>query len=183
MTIPQQLQWCNKSQKFLAIGLVSAIVIFYFVFYHPAHKRLSTLNLEAAHTSLNIQSNHAAANDLHTLEATVQRLQTELATSRNLPDTADVPVFMRSMTELSQRTNLSSFKWMPQSAKPQAMCREMPISLQFSGNFDDVAGFLLQAEEMPRLMRLRRLQVKRKDDQNGVVDVELVLNIYYADTK
>ena len=54
-------------------------------------------------------------------------------------------------------------------------------SLKFEGKFPSVANFLRSAEEMQRLTRTRRLDLKCRDVKSGNVDVELSMNIYFAD--
>ena len=59
--------------------------------------------------------------------------------------------------------------------------RELPIKLQFEGDFTSVYAFLRNVEEMPRMTRVRGMQIKSRDrDASGQVQVQLAMNIYFA---
>ena len=59
--------------------------------------------------------------------------------------------------------------------------RELPIKLQFEGDFTNVYAFLRNVEEMPRMTRVRGMQIKARDrETSGHVQVQLAMNIYFA---
>jgi len=54
--------------------------------------------------------------------------------------------------------------------------------LKFEGNFLNACAFLRSAERMKRLTHVKGLKIRSADaGKNGAVQVELSMNIYYAE--
>jgi type IV pilus assembly protein PilO len=53
-----------------------------------------------------------------------------------------------------------------------------PVHMQFTGNFNGFYSFLLQLEQMHRVMKITQLDMAGGGDQNGQVRAELTLTIY-----
>ncbi len=58
---------------------------------------------------------------------------------------------------------------------------EIPITMNFEGDFSSVFGFLREMEAMPRLTRVKSLNIRTKDPKLGIVDVNLAMNIYFSE--
>lgn len=85
------------------------------------------------------------------------------------------------MTSLSDSTELLKFRYEPSSKRPQTLCSELPISLMFEGRFLNVASFLRQVEEMPRMTRTRSLQIRSRDGASGTVDVQMSVSVFFGE--
>ena len=58
---------------------------------------------------------------------------------------------------------------------------ELPIQMNFQGDFLNVYAFLSEVEHLSRLTRVRKLAIHTKDIKSGLVEVEIGLNIYYSE--
>jgi Tfp pilus assembly protein PilO len=123
------------------------------------------------------------ARDLDAIKSDVRRLSELILRSRQLPAQEDQSNFIREISDISQGVRLQQLDFKPQKSRKLEMCGELPIDLTFVGKFPDVAAFLRQAEEMPRMLRTRKLQLRSKDGKTGDVDVKLSMSIFYADAK
>lgn len=176
----QQSQWINRCQKLLGVLSGLGVVIFYLVLYRPGTSRLNQIRQEIASTESQIRQNQQAAQDLDLIKRDVQRLKEQLARSRQLPKEQDLAGFLREITGLAQQTGLQKFRCEPANIKRLELCKEMPISLKFTGGFMDVSAFLRQTEEMPRMMRTRGLNLKSRDGKSGLVEAELMVSIFFG---
>jgi Tfp pilus assembly protein PilO len=93
----------------------------------------------------------------------------------------DMDQFMREITQVSEDAALKKMTVQVGAPKRDDRLSEMPIGLNFTGDFNHVLTFLRQTEEMQRLTRIRSLTIKTRDARQGAVDVDVALNIYFAD--
>lgn len=180
-TLKQQVKWVGYAQWTIATFTIGSLVLFYFTAYLPGTESLAELRKQIAAADLQMQKNEELAKDLPAIKRDLQRLRDQITRSRQLPKKQELPQFLRDVTQLSQTAGLQGFRYEPQTQKKQELCYELPITLTFQGKFPAVASFLRSAEEMQRLTRTRRLELKCRDIKTGTVDVELSMNIYFAD--
>jgi Tfp pilus assembly protein PilO len=179
----QQTLWIRRLQKALAGVSVCGLAAFYFVAYRPSMQRQNELRLAIAAADASIGRNQEAARDLDAIKTDVRRLGEKILRSRQLPTQEDQPKFIREIQDLSHGVSLQKFDYKPQKNRQLELCGELPIDLTFVGSFPDVAAFLRQAEEMPRMLRTRKLHLSSKNGKTGDVDVKLSMSIFYADAK
>ena len=131
-------------------------------------------------------SNKARAEILPSVQNAVLLMQARLERfDKRIPANPEPGAFINDITELSHQSGLQN-RWDVTPGMPQHSDRERyaewPISLKFEGNFLNVCQFLSRAESMTRLTRVKGLKIHNIDaGKNGVVQVELSLNIYYAE--
>ncbi len=176
----KQIEWLRRCQKVLA-GVVGAVLLlFYAVVYRPSTQRIVEIQNQIATTNQQIKSNESAAKDLDKIKRDVQQLRDQIARSRKLTRDQDLSGFLRDVTDLAHGTRVDRFRCEPESVRKLDLCSELPIKLKFAGPFMDVASFLRQAEEMPRMMRTRSLTLKSRDGKDGVVNAELSVSIFFG---
>ncbi len=181
ISLHQQTKWVGHAQWVIASFTLCGLVAFFLTSYQPGTESLAELRKQIAGADLQMQKNDDMAKDLPAIKRDLQRLRDQITRSRQLPKKQELPQFLRDVTQLSQAAGLQGFRYEPQTQKKQELCYELPITLTFQGKFPAVASFLRSAEEMQRLTRTRRLELKCKDIKNGNVDVDLSMNIYFAD--
>jgi Tfp pilus assembly protein PilO len=179
--LQQQRLWVGRVQATLAGVTLCGLVAFYFFAYRPLTADAADLSVQIAAVEKNLRKNEEDAKDLDKIKREVLRLRDQFTRSRQLPNQQDLPKFLRDIDQLSQASKLQKFRSEPEAQKKQELCSELPISLMFQGNFPDVASFLRQAEELPRMTRTRRLVVKGRDAKTGSVDVQLSMSIFFSE--
>ncbi len=114
------------------------------------------------------------------LKGEIERLEDALTFFENrLPEEREIDVILRevwliaeskSMTPRSVRTN-----------QPETMPRynSQPITLSLEGPFESFYEFLLGLERLPRLTKVRHMQVTKSPMVEGVVEVDLLMDIFF----
>jgi len=179
--IAHQLTFIRRAQYVFASVSVTGLLAFGLFVYRPSAIDHAELIRSTALVRMQIEKNEDAARDLPCIKRDVVKLRNLITTSTQLPRTQDLPGFLRDVTGLSQAGGLRKFVYEPQQQRRLALCNEVPISLKFGGTFPEVAQFILKTEALPRLTRTRRVEIKSKDAKAGTVDVEMTMNIYFAD--
>jgi len=166
------------------LGGVALLVatVFYFGGIRPAQVQRGSIvsAIESQRADLNLGK--ARAQNLPIIEAEVNLLKTRLERfDKKLPKKPDMDQFMRDITHVSEQASLKKVTVQPGSPKRSDLFSEMPIVLNFTGDFTSVVNFLQQTEEMQRLTRVRSLAIKTKDALAGSVEVDVSMSIYFAD--
>jgi len=181
-TLKDQIGWCRRVHWALAGGLAGALALTFVFGYRPVLGRQAAVESKIAERRLALESGHGRAEELPQLMLRVEKLQAQVErTGRKLPRQPELGQFIKDITAVSQQTALRSFVVQPLGYKRADAVMELPICMTFEGDFASAAQFLRQVEEFKRLTRVRRLNVRAKDGNDGTVQVELTLNIYFSE--
>lgn len=164
-----------------AVALVMAAG-FYFAGIRPAQNARAAILADLSGQRRQLNEGRARAQNLPLIEAEVEQLRTRLERfDKKLPKKPDMDQFMREITRVSEESSLKKVSVQPGSPKRSDLFSEMPIVLNFTGEFPSVVKFLSQTEDMQRLTRVRSLAIKSRDAGNGTVEVDVSMSIYFAD--
>jgi len=181
-SIRTQNAWCTRAQWTMSVVIASLFLLFFVVGYRPANQRLLLLRQEIANRSKRLETNQSQAVKLPILAAEVAKLEAKLRTNnKKLPKTAELGEFIGDLTRASQQCSLRKLVHQPGTVRRLELYGEIPITMNFEGDFNNVFNFLRQMEEMPRLTRVKSLTVKCKDPKLGHVDVNMAMNIYFSE--
>jgi Tfp pilus assembly protein PilO len=181
--LKRQFLWCNRAQCVLTIGLVIFIALFYLAGIRPTSARLRAIAARESTQRSDLQLAELRAETLPAAELETERLQRGVEEfDSKLPHHQGLPQLIGDVTQMSHRAMLSKLAWRPEAVlKRNDHFTELPVEFTFQGDFLGVVNFLSQVESMQRVTRLRKLDVQSKDSMDGQVDVQLTMNIYYAE--
>lgn len=181
-SLQSQITWCARGQWVLAGVIVALSAAFYALGYRPLTNRLGELRGQITQRQRDVVAGRIETRVLPDVAGEVQRLQARLDRSnKSIPSQQELPQFIKDITQLSQQSNLKKFSYKPGVPTRSEQVCELPIHLVFEGDFTNVYAFLRNAEEMPRMTRVRGMQIRARDrETSGQVQVQLALNIYFA---
>jgi Tfp pilus assembly protein PilO len=167
-------------------GLVVLLLGLYLFGFRPAATRASALRHDMSVRQTEFDAAELRARDLKVVELEVEKLQARLEKfDKQLPRRSqygqEVGKFISDITQLSERGSLHTLKYEQGFLSQMDLYSQLPFSLKFEGDFVGVAAFLQQAEVMPRLARIQKLTMKSKDSKMGQVEVQVQMNLYFAD--
>ena len=181
-SLQSQSQLCTRTQWIMGGVLVLGIGLAYGLWCRPENNRLSSLHEDIHLRQRQLQANQTQASLLPQVQVQVEQLRKKLADfGKAMPKQPDLGQFIREVTQLSQRAALRKVSVQPGVPRRCELFCELPITLQFEGEFMSVFAFLQQAEDMQRLTRIHGLSIKSKDLTHGQVEVQLSMNIYFAE--
>lgn len=181
-TLQSQIGFCAKAQRAMVVSLLVAAVIFYVFWYRPKDQRLRDLKEQITFKQHDLNGKQLQAATLPIVAREVETLRTRLERfNKKLPRQPELGFFIREITQISQRTSLKKLTVQPGLPRTMELFSELPIALTFEGDFDGVFQFLRQAEDMQRLTRVRSISIKAPDPKSGQVEVQLSMNIYFAE--
>ncbi|HEV8378541.1 MAG TPA: type 4a pilus biogenesis protein PilO [Tepidisphaeraceae bacterium] len=181
-TLSTQITWCRRLQWGLSLGLAVAALLFAFAGYLPAKHRLDALQGQIQSKTRDLEANQNKARNLPLLAMEVQELESRVRDyDRQFPRQADLGDFIKEITRVSQQLTLRDWKYQPGAPRRGDAYFELPIQMNFQGEFLNVFSFLTEVEHLQRLTRIRKLAIKNKDAKTGMVEVEIGLNIYFSE--
>lgn len=181
-TVQSQIQWCARAQWAMTLVMMSLIAGFLVFGFRPNNQRRNSLRDEIALKVGLLEANQARAQGLTSLAVEVDRLRLKLERfNKKLPKTPGLGEFINDTAERSSQFAIKKLMHQPGMMRRLDLYGEIPIVMSFEGEFTNVFGFVRQLEEMPRLTRVKSLQIKAKDGKQGQVDVNLAMNIYFSE--
>jgi Tfp pilus assembly protein PilO len=174
---------CTRAQCALGVVLLLVGCAIYLMGIRPATVRLGELQAKFALEKSELQGNQARARDLPKVELEIEHLRQRVERfDKKLPKQQDLAQFIDDLTEISQQSSLQKLAWKP-DLKPRRTDQfsELPIQLTFQGDFAGVFDFLRRTEDMQRLTRVRKLELRSLEGSTGQVDVQVTMNIYFAE--
>jgi len=165
----------------MALGFAVALGAFYLCIYRPTIVRFNGLLTQIDIRKRELIQNQNKADGLNPLTRELSKLEAQVRLyDRQFPRQPELGPFIKDLTQISQSLSLHEWKYQPGAPRHVDTYFEMPIQMHFEGDFLNVASFLRQIEDMPRLTRVWRISMKNKDP-SGVVEVDMTMNIYFAD--
>lgn len=152
----------------LIVALVGAL--YFFLLYQPLSEERATEEARRGAVQANLRR---AQEDLRRYNADVQereRLRSrERELSRVLPDTADIPGFMRSINTLAEASGLSISLIQPDREVVEQYYARVPVRLEVTGSYLALARFFRAVSQLPRVINMENISLATPAEENGEV--------------
>jgi Tfp pilus assembly protein PilO len=182
--LKDRLVWFRRIQWGLLTMLLVLGGAIYVCWIRPENARLEGARLRIANAESELQQDQDRAKNLPKVEAEIAALRQRVARfDKELPRLPNMVQFINDVTRISQDASLKQFRWILDT-KPRVsdQMTEQPVLISFEGDFQSgVLQFLRGTEQMQRLTRVRKLDLKADDARDGQVKAELTMNIYFGD--
>jgi Tfp pilus assembly protein PilO len=181
-SLQAQIGLCARAQWVLAGAMIAMVGGFYLFEYRPAMQKRAELRMQIDAKRNELLASKTLTEGNADLALSVEKLKYQLGPfDMKMPKQADLGQFFREVTEISQSTRLRGWDITHGSPSRSNLFGELPIKLKFTGEFLNVVSFLRQVEDMKRLTRVRDINIKTMNAKLGHVEVELTMNIYFAE--
>jgi Tfp pilus assembly protein PilO len=113
------------------------------------------------------------------LKKEIERLETALAFFEDrLPEEREIDVILREVWLIADSKSLSPRRIQTSRPENGARYNTQPITMTLEGGFDQFYEFLLGLERLPRITKVRQMQITKSPTQEGVVEVDVLMDIY-----
>ncbi|MFH1935189.1 MAG: type 4a pilus biogenesis protein PilO [Pseudomonadota bacterium] len=145
--------------------LVGTIVllagIFVALVYIPKSKEITRLNKEIAGLEKKINQAKIKARTLKKFEAEQVEVEAQFGEAlKLLPNEREIPTLLRSITQLGSDANLEFRLFSPNKEKARDFYIEIPVSMEVSGAYHDVATFFDKVGRMKRIVNILDISMK-----------------------
>lgn len=181
-SLKSQIVRYGRVQWTLAFALALGLTAFYAVGYRPTTRQLDGLTLEIQTKQRDLAQTRFRVRDLPILAAQVQQLEGQVQFfDRQLPREPSLDRFIKDITGVSQELALRDWKFSPGAPVRAENHVEMPIAMQFTGDFLSASAFVRRIEDLQRLTRVKKLNIRTKDSRSGQVEVDMSVSIYFSE--
>lgn len=157
-----------KLPKAYRLAVVPAAVlvlgaVYYFLLFEPTRTQLDRLEAQRHQLTRKLNEARSAAANVEPFERELRRLEEQLtAALRRLPNSKELPVLLVDISTLGKDAGLEVTEFTPQTEKQLGFYAEVPIQLEFSGRYHDIARFFDRVSKLPRIVNVGNLQMSTK---------------------
>jgi type IV pilus assembly protein PilO len=162
------------------ILLLGLSVVGYQYMIKPANKDLADAQAKVDAKMgqlIKFEEAKAAAEDIN---KQLEKLQEAITFFESkLPPTSQIHEVLEQVTLIAQKQGLKAKTIRTLSTKDNSGYIEQPLKMELDGNFSSFYSFLLELEKLPRIMKLRELELKKKNSFEGEISANFIVSIFF----
>jgi len=164
----------------VAVALVTAAVV---GVYRPQNRKLHDLRTQITTQKLALESDAKRAAVVPEMLRKVQEMKGRYKDfDRRLPRSKELGGFLQEITQIQSGSHLSEARMETGNPASEELFNTMPIRMRFRGSYLALAEFLKNIEGMERITRVQKLAILSPKDGGDVLEIELMMNIYFTKT-
>jgi type IV pilus assembly protein PilO len=146
----------------------------------PMHRKIAENSTAIAERQSQLVQLQNVSNQITGIQDEIRRLQEALSFfEHRLPQEREIDVILRQVWRIAEAKTL-----VPRSVRtstPETLARysSQPITLSLEGTFEGFYDFLLGLEQMPRLTKVRQMQITKMPADDATVQADILMDIYF----
>ena len=160
--------------------VVGVTIVGYQYLIKPANKNLAEAKarVEAKMAKLSdFEKATAAAEDL---TKQLEQLQEAITFFESrLPPKSQIHEVLEQVTVIAQKEGLKPKTIRTLAEKDNSGYIEQPLRMELVGNFKAFYSFLLELEKLPRIMKIRELEINKQAKNEGQIAADFVVSIFF----
>jgi len=160
------LERVGKIRKSLRITILVVTVLilagaFFFLVFKPKTQEIQTLRTDIANLESRIQTARIRAKKLKKLEEKERQVEAQFREALQLlPNEKEIPSLLRGITQLGSDSNLEFRLFQPKRERPEEFYYKLPVAVEVSGSYHDVAVFFDKVGRMKRIVNILDVSMK-----------------------
>ncbi len=135
--------------------------IFIWLIYMPKSEEIKKTKSQIASLDHKLKRAKLRAKDLKKFEIEFAQVNAQFQEAlRYLPDKKEIPKLLKTVTKLGTESKLEFRLFKPRKAKERDFYVEIPVSIEVSGNYHDVAVFFDKIGRMDRIVNILNVSMK-----------------------
>ena len=98
-----------------------------------------------------------------------------------LPPKSQIHKVLEQVTVIAQKQGLKPKTIRTLNKKDCNGYIEQPLKMEVIGDFSSFYSFLLELEQLPRIMKIRQLQLTKQNQTEGQISASFVVSIFFQD--
>jgi len=154
----------------IAIPVLLAGAYYQFL-YRDAQKELTQLAARQQGLQRKLNEVRSVAANLEAFEREIENLEAQLKVAlRQLPDSKELPGLLTDITTLGKKSGLEFKAFRPRSEVNRGFYAEVPIQIEFTGGYHEVATFFDHVAKLNRIVNVGDLRMSvAKEGLEGTV--------------
>lgn len=114
------------------------------------------------------------------LSRQLEQLQEAIAFFESkLPPKSQIHEVLEQVTIIAQKEGLEPKTIRTLKKKDNSGYIEQPLKMELVGNFSSFYSFLLELENLPRIMKIRELKLKKQTTDEGRITADFIVSIFF----
>jgi type IV pilus assembly protein PilO len=140
------------------VVLVGAVYIYFL--YLPTSSTLEGIRDQQLQLQRKLAEVRTVAGNEEAVKQEIVALEKKLDVAlRQLPDSKELPVLLTDITSLGKNAGLEFKAFRPKEETKRDFYAEVPIDIEFIGDFHDIATFFDEVSRLPRIVNVGSLDV------------------------
>jgi len=143
-----------------ALLLILPLVIFYFAYFEPNNKKITSLNNQKVtlENRLKEVKRKAANRDRLRQELEETRIVFD-ETAKLLPKEKEIPQLLKDISALGRNAGLDFLAFKPGNDTPKDFYAEIPVSINVNGPYHNLGFFLDQVSKLDRIVSVNNIKM------------------------
>jgi len=151
---------------FLGTLVLLAGLFFYFI-YLPKSEEIATTREEIAKLQQKLNQAIVKVRALKKFEAEYAEVDAQFQEAlKLLPNTKEIPSLLKSITQLGTDSQLEFLLFSPQKERAQDFFMEIPVSIEVSGTYHNVAIFFDKVGQMERIVNILNVSMTPQKERS-----------------
>jgi type IV pilus assembly protein PilO len=140
------------------VVLVSALYVYFL--YLPASSNLEGIRDQQLQVQRKLAEVRTVAGNEEAVKEEIAALERKLEVAlRQLPNSKELPVLLTDITSLGKNAGLEFKAFRPKEEMRRDFYAEVPIDIEFTGDFHEIASFFDEIARLPRIVNVGSLDV------------------------
>jgi len=96
-----------------------------------------------------------------------------------LPPTIEIDKVLQDVTVIGEKQGVKCKSIRRLKKKDNNGYIEQPLRMELEGNFISFYSFLLELEKLPRIMKIRELDLEKKPEHEGRITADFIVSIFF----
>ena len=141
--------------------------VFIWLFYLPKSEEIAQTRAEIAKLQQKLNQAIVRAKALKKFEAEYAEVDAQFQEAlKLLPNTKEIPSLLKAITQLGTDSQLEFLLFSPQRERPQDFFMEIPVSIEVSGTYHNVAVFFDKVGQMERIVNILNVNMSPQKDRS-----------------
>ncbi|MBN1277661.1 MAG: type 4a pilus biogenesis protein PilO [Deltaproteobacteria bacterium] len=155
------------------------IGLFLFLFYFPKAEQIKYLEMEISRLDREIQKAKETVKTLAKFEANYAKVEAEFQTALLLlPNEREIPSLLKNITDLGAESNLKFVLFSPKKEVIRDFYIEIPVSINVTGNYHDVAVFFDKVGRMTRIVNIIDVSIQPEKSLSTILNTKCTAVTY-----
>jgi type IV pilus assembly protein PilO len=141
--------------------------LFVWFIYLPKTEEIAQTRAEIAKLQQKLNQAIVRAKALKKFEAEYAEVDAQFQEAlKLLPNTKEIPSLLKAITQLGTDSQLEFLLFSPQRERPQDFFMEIPVSIEVSGTYHNVAVFFDKVGQMERIVNILNVSMSPQKDRS-----------------
>lgn len=177
------MQFGPREAVFILLLLAMPVAAYFFVF-QPRSAQVAEARAEIVAKQSKLKELEAATKSIDDLGDEIDRLRQAIdLVEQKLPAQRDVEIVLRDVWRLAAENKLTPKSVRTDKIVDASQYAELPIKMTIIGDFSGFYTFLQELEKLPRITRTPTMTLKKQDKEEGTMQADMVLSIFFEGDK